>query len=133
MHSFTGLEKRLKDGNPIDHVASVASFFVSRVDTKVDQRLQELSSTRPSEAKKLTGFMGKAAIANARIAYEVFTKEFSSARFESLKRSGAQVQRPLWASTGTKNPAYSDVLYVDELIGKCNSQYSATCHTYKST
>ena len=114
---FTGLEKRRNDGNPIDHVASVASFFVSRVDTKVDQKLQELSSTHLSEAKKLTGFLGKAAVANARIAYEVFTKEFSSARFEALKSSGAQVQRPLWASTGTKNPAYSDVLYVDELIG----------------
>ncbi len=115
---FTGLEKRIKDGNPIYHIASVASFFVSRVDTKVDQRLQEMSSTRPSEAKTLAGFMGKAAIANARIAYEVFSKEFSSARYELLKSSGAQVQRPLWASTGTKNSAYSDVLYVDELIGK---------------
>ncbi len=115
---FTGLEKRIKDGNPIDHIASVASFFISRVDTKVDQRLQEMSSTRPSEAKMLAGFMGKAAIANARIAYEVFTKEFTSARFESIKSFGAQVQRPLWASTGTKNSAYSDVLYVDELIGK---------------
>ena len=114
---FTGLEKRLNDGNPIDHVASVASFFVSRVDTKVDQKLQELSSTHLSEAKKLTGSLGKAAVANAKIAYEVFTKEFSSSRFEALKSSGAQVQRPLWASTGTKNPAYSDVLYVDELIG----------------
>jgi transaldolase len=111
---FTGLEMRLGAGNPIDHVASVASFFVSRVDTKVDKKLQEISTSGKQTALE---YLGQAAIANARLAYEIFTGEINSERFTQLKAAGAQIQRPLWASTGTKNPAYSDVLYVDELIG----------------
>jgi transaldolase/glucose-6-phosphate isomerase len=111
---FTGLEMRLGAGNPIDHVASVASFFVSRVDTKVDKKLQEIST---SGNKTALEYLGQAAVANARLAYEIFTAEINSDRFKKLKAAGAQIQRPLWASTGTKNPAYSDVLYVDELIG----------------
>lgn len=111
---FSGLEKRLASGNAIDHISSVASFFVSRVDTKVDGVLQILSDSGSKSAKAL---FGKTGIANARLAYDIFSTEFDSKRFGKLKGAGARVQRPLWASTGTKNPAYSDVLYVDELIG----------------
>jgi len=103
---LSGLEDRLAAGQPIGSVASVASFFVSRVDTKVDERLPADSPLR-----------GKAAIANAKLAYELFLKKFSGERWEKLKSQGAGLQRPLWASTSTKNPAYPDTLYVDTLIG----------------
>jgi len=101
-----GLERRLEAGQPIGQIASVASFFVSRVDTAVDALLPETSPLR-----------GKTAIANAKIAYQIFKRLFSGERWERLAAAGAHVQRPLWASTSTKNPAYSDVLYVEELIG----------------
>lgn len=103
---LSGLEDRLKDGGEIGHVASVASFFVSRVDSKIDARLPEDSPLR-----------GKAAIANARLAYDKFSDVFSTKRFEKLRLSLGRAQRPLWASTGTKNPAYPDTLYIDSLIG----------------
>jgi transaldolase/glucose-6-phosphate isomerase len=103
---LTGLEDRLAVGHPINHIASVASFFVSRVDTKVDDRLPENSPLR-----------GKAAIANAKLAYEEFLKKFTGERWEKLQSQGARLQRPLWASTSTKNPAYPDTLYIDNLIG----------------
>jgi len=103
-----GLERRHEAGEPVDGIASVASFFVSRVDTAVDRRLEELGRG---------DLAGRAGVANARIAYEAFQRIFSGERWERLAAAGARVQRPLWASTGTKNPAYSDVLYVDELIG----------------
>jgi len=113
---MAGLEDRVLAGKPVDSIASVASFFVSRIDTKVDSRLDDLVSTgkiNPEEVKKLAG---RTAIASARLAYQLFEKEFSSPRFQALKAKGAQVQRPLWASTSTKNKAYRDVLYVEELI-----------------
>ena len=103
---LSGLEDRVAAGHPIDHIASVASFFVSRVDTKIDAKLAEDSSLR-----------GKAAIANAKLAYDEFQKVFATHRWESLKVKGGRVQRPLWASTSTKNPAYPDTMYVDHLIG----------------
>ncbi len=103
---LTGLEDRLAQGHPINHIASVASFFVSRVDTKVDERLPKDSPLR-----------GKAAVANAKLAYAEFQRKFAGARWENLQAHGAQLQRPLWASTSTKNPAYPDTLYVDNLIG----------------
>lgn len=103
---LSGLEDRLAAGHPIDQIASVASFFVSRVDSKVDEQLPKDSPLR-----------GKIAIANARLAYEQFEKTFSGERWEKLKARGARLQRPLWASTSTKNPAYPDTLYVDNLIG----------------
>jgi transaldolase len=103
-----GLERRHEAGEPIDRIASVASFFVSRVDGKVDAKLDELGRE---------DLKGKAAIANARIAYESFQRIFSGERWEKLKAAGANVQRPLWASTSTKNPDYPDTMYVDELIG----------------
>jgi transaldolase len=104
----SGLEQRLDSGKPIDRIASVASFFVSRVDGKVDAKLDEIGRE---------DLKGKAAIANARIAYESFQRIFSGERWERLAAAGANVQRPLWASTSTKNPDYPDTLYVDELIG----------------
>ncbi len=106
-----GLEERLSQNLPVNQIASVASFFVSRVDSKVDKKLEALGS----EAAR--ALLGKAAIANARLAYAEFLERFASKRFERLKAAGARVQRPLWASTSTKNPAYRDVLYVEELIG----------------
>jgi transaldolase len=145
-----GLEEREAAGLPVDRVASVASFFVSRVDTKVDARLQAMmgeARARMQKAQELAGkatlanpaqahdaynqavggdravlqkaetLGGKAAIANARLAYAAFKEVFGSDRFQALKAQGARVQRPLWASTGTKNPAYRDVVYVEELVG----------------
>ena len=103
---LSGLEDHLAAGHSIDHIASVASFFVSRVDTKIDPKLPDGSPLR-----------GQAAIANAKLAYDEFMKTFVGRRWENLKIKGGRVQRPLWASTSTKNPAYPDTLYVDHLIG----------------
>jgi transaldolase len=103
-----GLERRLEQGEKIDRSASVASFFVSRVDTKVDKALEE---------KGREELRGKAAVANAKLAYAAFQEIFSGERWERLAAAGAAVQRPLWGSTSTKNPDYPDTLYVDELIG----------------
>jgi transaldolase/glucose-6-phosphate isomerase len=103
---LTGLERRLAAGLPVDHVASVASFFVSRMDTKVDGLLPEGSPLR-----------GKTAIAYTKLAYEEFRKVFGGERFARLQAAGCHLQRPLWASTSTKNPAYPDTLYVNSLIG----------------
>jgi transaldolase len=103
-----GLTRRVDAGEPVDRSASVASFFVSRVDTKVDAELERLGRE---------DLRGKAAVANARIAYSEFGEIFSGPAWERLAAAGAHAQRPLWASTSTKNPDYSDTLYVDELIG----------------
>ena len=101
-----GLAARAKDGRSLDTIASVASFFVSRIDTKIDAQQPENSPLR-----------GRVAIANARVAYQCYQTKFAGPEWERLHAQGANAQRPLWASTGTKNPAYSDVLYVSELIG----------------
>ena len=116
---LNALEDRNASGKDISHMASVASFFVSRVDTLVDKLLEDkIKATSDSaEQQRLKALEGKAAIANARLVYQEFKRTFSTPRFESLKHSGAHVQRPLWASTSTKNPAYRDVLYAEELIG----------------
>lgn len=115
---LAGLEDRLAAGHPIDHVASVASFFVSRVDTEVDKRLNAMAAAAAeAQREHLLSLRGRAAIANARLAYRLFTERFSGERWERLAARGAMVQRPLWASTSTKNPAYRDVIYVEELIG----------------
>ncbi|MFZ5820420.1 MAG: bifunctional transaldolase/phosoglucose isomerase [Chloroflexota bacterium] len=103
---LSGLEDRVKAGLPVDRVASVASFFISRVDSKVDRLLHERPYLR-----------GRAAIANARLAYAAFTETFDGPRWQALKARGAQLQRPLWASTSTKNPDYPDTIYVDALVG----------------
>jgi transaldolase len=112
-----GLEQRVEARLPLGSIASVASFFVSRVDTKVDGYLQKIIDPGGPEAQKAEALPGKAAIANARLAYADYKKVFNSERFQALKAKGARVQRPLWASTSTKNPAYRDVMYVEELIG----------------
>lgn len=114
---ISGLEIRAGKGMPIDSIASVASFFVSRVDTKIDPRLQEIIGKGGRQAESAKALPGKAAIANAKLAYRDFKKVFGTARFQVLKAKGARVQRPLWASTSTKNPNYRDVIYVEELIG----------------
>ena len=116
---LNALEDRNASGKDISHMASVASFFVSRVDTLVDKLLEDkIKATSDSaEQQQLKALEGKAAIANARLVYQEFKRIFNTPRFESLKHSGAHVQRPLWASTSTKNPAYRDVLYAEELIG----------------
>jgi transaldolase len=113
------LESRNAEGKDISTIASVASFFVSRVDTLVDKMLDERikASKDSNEQQYLKSLQGKAAIANARLVYQDFQALFSTPRFETLKHSGAMVQRPLWASTSTKNPAYRDVLYAEQLIG----------------
>jgi len=108
---ITGLERRHAAGNPIDNISSVASFFVSRVDSEVDSALDAINTDAAKALK------GKIAIANAKVAYGHFANLFGSDQFASLRAAGARPQRLLWASTGTKNPDYSDVMYVEELIG----------------
>ena len=113
------LESRVREGKPIDRIGSVASFFVSRIDTLVDRLLEAKlrEASTEAEREKIAALEGKVAIANAKAAYEKFKAIFSGARFQVLAAKGARVQRVLWASTSTKNPKYRDVLYAEELIG----------------
>jgi transaldolase / glucose-6-phosphate isomerase len=113
---LSGLEDRVKKGQPIEQIASVASFFVSRVDTKVDAYLQGKKQAGEIPESVATELSGKAAIANTKLAYALFEETFATKRFASLKKKGARLQRPLWASTSTKNPRFRDVMYVEELI-----------------
>jgi transaldolase len=115
-----GLEQRMAQGLPVTNIASVASFFLSRIDSNIDARLDKLLSAEgvaPETQAKLEGLKGKIAIANAKLAYQEYKKIIATDRWQVLAAQGAQVQRLLWASTSTKNPAYSDVMYVDNLIG----------------
>jgi transaldolase len=113
-----GLEDRVRTGQSVDRVASVASFFVSRVDTEVDKRIDaRVGSVSSADAERLRVLRGRIAIANAKLAYALFQERFSGPRWQTLAAHGARVQRPLWASTSTKNPAYRDVMYVEALIG----------------
>jgi transaldolase/glucose-6-phosphate isomerase len=116
---LAGLESLVAKGGDAHRVASVASFFVSRIDTLVDEELEKkiAAATNPVEKARLQGLKGKVAIANAKLAYQLYKKLFSGERWRRLAQHGAQTQRLLWASTGTKNKAYRDVLYVEELIG----------------
>jgi transaldolase len=107
---FTGLEQASANGYDVARIASVASFFVSRVDTEVDKRLEAIGT------EKALALRGQAAVANARLAYAAYQQEFGTQRWAQLKQAGARPQRPLWASTGVKNPAYPDTKYVTELI-----------------
>jgi transaldolase len=118
---MSGLERRLADGESVDKIASVASFFVSRVDTKADKLLPDDSPLR-----------GRIAVANAHLAFARYERKFAGDRWEALERRGAKRQRPLWASTGTKNPDYSDVLYVQDLIapGVVNTMPLATIDAF---
>jgi len=112
-----GLEKRAARGEAIDRIASVASFFVSRIDSKIDDRITELKKQSADEADALAALEGKVAIANAKMAYDWYRDFVASDRWQALAAKGAMPQRLLWASTGTKNADYSDVLYIDTLIG----------------
>jgi len=121
---LSGLEKRLAEGGSIEGLASVASFFVSRVDTEIDKRLDALGAD-PS-------LKGKAGVANAQLAYQAYEEVFSSDRWKALEAKGAVPQRPLWASTGVKNPEYSDTMYISELIapGTVNTMPEKTMMAY---
>jgi len=123
------LERRVEQNLPIADINSVASFFVSRIDTQADKQLEAKLKDDPS----LGSLLGKIAIANAKVAYKEFKRVFGSERFQRLKEKGAKVQRPLWASTGTKNPKYPDTLYIDSLIGAdtVNTIPPATYDAYK--
>jgi transaldolase len=112
-----GMERRAEAGEPLARIASVASFFVSRVDSSVDAELEKIVDAGGPNAEKAKTLMGRAAIDNAKLAYDRFSKVFSGERWERLASQGARVQRPLWASTSTKNPAYRDVVYIEALIG----------------
>jgi transaldolase len=112
-----GLQDRVQGGKDISKIHSVASFFVSRVDSEIDKRLEAAVAKTPANQQTLKSLEGKAAIANAKLAYKLFQAEIASPRWTTLAASGATVQRPLWASTSTKNPAYRDVMYVEQLIG----------------
>ena len=116
---LSGLEALQKKGGDLSKVASVASFFVSRVDTKVDKIISGKieKATEPAKKRALERLYGKAAIANSKLAYQLYLKAFSGPRWAKLKKDGAQTQRPLWASTSTKDPRYPDTYYVEELIG----------------
>jgi transaldolase len=121
---FAGMEQAAQAGHDLATIASVASFFVSRMDTEVDQRLDKLSTPEAAAVR------GKAAIANARLAYELYEKRFATPRWEALCQAGARPQRPLWASTSTKDPAYPDTMYVEELVapGTVNTMPESTVH-----
>ena len=114
-----GLERRAAEDKPIDNISSVASFFVSRIDTAVDKELERriAQTSDPEEKEKLQSLLGRIATANAKLAYQRYKKIFHGNRFAAMKQKGAQLQRPLWASTSTKNPVYPDVYYVEGLIG----------------
>jgi transaldolase/glucose-6-phosphate isomerase len=130
-----GLEARAARGDDLSQVASVASFFVSRIDSAVDKLIDEKIAqvNDPDEKARLAGLKGKAAIANAKLAYARYKRMFAGARWSILQAKGAKPQRLLWASTGTKNPAYSDVLYVEELIGRdtVNTMPPATLDAFR--
>jgi transaldolase/glucose-6-phosphate isomerase len=130
-----GLERRLREQKAVDAIASVASFFVSRIDTKVDDRLERriADTTSTDERCQLEALRGKAAIASARLAYAAYLEIVAGESWRALASHGARTQRLLWGSTGTKNPAYPDTLYVDELIGPdtVNTMPPATLEAFR--
>jgi transaldolase len=131
---MAGLEERVSSARPISERASVASFFVSRVDTEVDKRLDDLiPKLSGADRGRAMALRGKTAIANAKLAYRLFHREFSTPRWAALRERGGRVQRPLWASTSTKNAAYRDVMYVEELIGAhtVNTMPPATVEAFR--
>ena len=130
---LSALENRAAAGEPVDDVASVASTFVSRIDTAVDAQLETLLAERPKDADEIRSLLGKVAIANSKAVYEIFEQISASERYQALAADGAQAQRPLWASTSTKNPDYPATLYVDELIGPntVNTMPSVTMDAFR--
>ena len=132
---ITGLTRRAAAGHDVSHVASVASFFVSRVDSAVDALIEaRLKGASAAQQPTLRSLLGKAAIANAKLAYARYQALFSGPDWKALESKSAQTQRVLWASTGTKNPAYSDVLYIEELIGRdtVNTVPPATLEAFRA-
>ncbi|GAA0677322.1 transaldolase/glucose-6-phosphate isomerase [Sphingomonas insulae] len=129
----TGLEERVRQGQPIDRIASVASFFVSRIDTMVDKEIDRRVGEGDADAEALKRLRGKVAIANAKMAYQWFLEFEKSDRWQALAAKGAQPQRLLWASTGVKDKAYRDTLYVDTLIGRdtVNTMPPATMDAFR--
>ncbi|MEU2614067.1 transaldolase [Micromonospora sp. NPDC007271] len=135
MEAFlAGLEQAKANGHDLSKIGSVASFFVSRVDSEVDKRLDRIAGEAADTAGKerAVALKGRAAIANARLAYQRYCEVFASDRWQALADAGAHPQRPLWASTSTKNPDYRDVMYVEELIapGTVNTMPEATIHAF---
>ena len=131
---FEAMERRVERGQPVDRLASVASFFVSRVDTKVDQRIGErLARVSDDERARLEALEGRIGIDNARIAFEAYEERFGGERFAALAEHGARPQKPLWASTSTKNPEYPDVYYVEALLapGTVNTLPPDTLEAYR--
>ena len=131
---FEAMERRVERGQPVDRLASVASFFVSRVDTKVDQRIGErLARVSDDERARLEALEGRIGIDNARIAFEAYEERFSGERFAALAEHGARPQKPLWASTSTKNPEFPDVYYVEALLapGTVNTLPPDTLEAYR--
>lgn len=130
---LSALENRAAAGEPVDDVASVASTFVSRIDTAVDAQLEALLAERADDADEIRSLLGKVAIANSKAVYEIFEEISASERYQALAADGAQPQRPLWASTSTKNPEYPPTLYVDELIGPntVNTMPSVTMDAFR--
>ena len=130
---LNALEDRLNRGEPIERIASVASFFVSRVDNEVDKRLDAIIAKGGENAAKAKALKGTAAIANAKLAYQRYGEMFAGPRWDRLRARGARLQRPLWASTSTKNPEYRDVRYVEELIGPdtVNTMPPATIEAFR--
>ncbi len=114
---MSGLEGRLEDGGSLDHVTSVASFFVSPIDIALDEQLKEIIQRGEADGERASSLLGKVAVANCKLAYAQFVATFQGERFQYLAARGARAQRPLWASTSTKNPEYPDTYYVDHLIG----------------
>jgi transaldolase/glucose-6-phosphate isomerase len=130
---ITGLEERMVRGEPIDHIASAASFFLSRIDVLVDPMLEKRMKEEEAKAERVSKLFGKVAVASAKIAYRIYKEIFRSERFSKLAGRGARPQRVLWASTSTKNPTYSDVRYVEDLIGPetVNTLTQETLHAYR--
>jgi transaldolase len=133
---LAAMEERVAAGQPVDHIRSVASFFVSRVDTNADKKLDGIAndvSRADRERQRARDLRGKVAIANARIAYQAFSEMFESRRFAQLHEKGVRLQRPLWASTSTKDPALPDLYYVEALIApnSVNTMPPATFQAYK--
>ena len=131
---LSGLEKLRAKGGDLARVHSVASFFVSRVDTKVDDQLTtRMRAADPDRSRVIESLFGHAAVANSKLAYEMFTQLHSGPRWDALSQAGATVQRPLWASTSTKNPRYRDTMYVEELIGPAtvNTMPPATFEAFR--
>jgi transaldolase/glucose-6-phosphate isomerase len=135
MAYIEGLEARIKAGKPVDRMASVASFFVSRIDTRIDKKIDDALKQPGADTAALNALKGKIAIANAKLAYQDYLQIIGEGRWKALAQNGAHPQRLLWASTGTKNPAYPATLYVDELIGAdtVNTMPTATMDAFRKS